>query len=96
MTDQAQHPNRPTDRQLRFLEDLREQTGGTYAWPNTSAEASREIRRLLRLKAAIGSIRREYRAPTRSLAEESGDAAAVRDDELTGYGSTAGWAGRHG
>jgi hypothetical protein len=37
---------KPTPRQLRYLRRLAERTGGTFAWPQTKAEASAEIERL--------------------------------------------------
>jgi len=97
MTDQGQHPNGPTRNQERFLKDLQEETGCTFAWPRTFDEADREIKKLLKIrKMSRADRRRERHEVTRSLAEEFGDAAAIRDDELAGYGSTASWAGRHG
>ena len=37
---------KPTPKQLRYLKRLAERTGGTFAYPQTKAEASREIERL--------------------------------------------------
>jgi hypothetical protein len=97
MTNSRQHQNGPTKPQIELLKDLTEQTDGSFAWPATSGEASKEIRRLLKEKKTPGADRRrERRELDRSFAERSGDAAAFRDDELAGYGSTASWAGHRG
>jgi hypothetical protein len=97
MTDQAQHPKSPSQPQIELLMDLAEETGRSFAWPKTSGEARVQISSLLRQKKTMRiDRRRERQEVTRSLAEESGDAAAVRDDELVGYGSTARWAGSRG
>lgn len=94
MTNSRQHHNGPTDPQIEFLKDLAEQTDGSFAWPTTFDEAREEIERLLEEKKTPGAERRrEHAELDRSFAEHSGDAAACRDDELAGYGSTASWAG---
>jgi hypothetical protein len=80
--------NRPTDRQLRFLKSLAEQTGTSFTYPETRWQASREIERLLELK---NSGRTDppviVEAEERSLVY----ATAVADEEVSGYGSTAAW-----
>ena len=85
--------DKPTPKQLRYLKRLAERTGGTFAWPQTKAEASREIERLKsRPSSARSDVVRERRAVSDDLTRR-GDAAAVRPDEVSGYGSTARWSG---
>lgn len=97
MTNQGQHRNRPTGRQLEFLRILEERTEGTFSWPTTFEEADKQIKALLGEKKTTPADRRRERLQTsRGLAEESGDAAAFREDELAGYGASAAWAGRRG
>jgi hypothetical protein len=80
--------NRPTDRQLRFLKSLAEQTGTSFAYPKTRRQASREIERLVELKNSGHTD-----SPVRVEADERSlvYATAVADDEVSGYGSTATW-----
>ena len=85
---------KPTTKQLRYLRDLANSRGQTFLYPKTRAEASAEIRRLRarrpdsRLERAI-----ERRAGERAVPREQFDAAAVRPEEIHGYGSQARWAG---
>jgi len=84
---------KPTPKQLRYLKRLAERTGGTFAYPQTKAEASREIARLKgRPSSTRSDVVRELRAVSRELGERGG-AAAVRPNEVSGYGSSARWAG---
>jgi hypothetical protein len=84
---------RPTAKQLRYLRDLAKGRGQTFRYPQTRAEASAEIRRLRahrpdsRLERAI-----ERREGERAVPREQFDAAAVRPEEISGYGSHARWA----
>ena len=82
---------KPTPKQLRYLKRLAERTGGTFAYPQTKAEASREIERLKgRPSSARSDVVRELRAVSRELGERGG-AAAVRPNEVSGYGSKCQW-----
>jgi len=81
---------KPTPKQLRYLKRLAERTGGTFAWPPTKAEASREIGRL---KGRPSSARSDVVRELRAVSRERGGAAAVRPNEVSGYGSSARWAG---
>ena len=84
---------KPTPKQLRYLKRLAERTGATFAYPQTKAEASREIERLKgRPSSTRSDVVRELRAVSRELGERGG-AAAVRPNEVSGYGSSARWAG---
>jgi hypothetical protein len=88
-------PNAPTHKQMQFLRDLAQKTGTTFTSPKTKAEASREIRRMLRIQAsptARADRRREAKAVMADIRSEIGGATAVRDHETTGHGSTATWA----
>ena len=90
MTDhhhpESRSPQPPTINQQRELRRLAVQTGRTFTPPKTRAEASREISRL---RGTSRSTR------TERLLDRQGDlpayGTAVRDDETTGYGSSARW-----
>lgn len=84
--------NQPTPRQLRYLRSLAQRTGQTFTYPHTSAQASREI---IRLKQARPSSHAELeieRQIADAVAVGEQDAARVRDEEISGYGSSATWA----
>jgi hypothetical protein len=87
---------RPTPRQQRYLRQLALQRGVSFVPPRTRREASRLIDELKRRPPEPGADRRrEERAVQDDLARGRGDAARVREDEITGYGSSATWrAGR--
>jgi hypothetical protein len=92
MSTPRPQPRKPTPKQLRYLRDLAMRTGQSFAYPGTSAEASREIERLKETSLTpAADRRRELHDVSRDLDEHRGDAARVRKDELTGYGSTARW-----
>ena len=86
--------DKPTAPQLRCLRGLAASRGQTFRYPKTRAEASAEIKRLkanrpdTRLERAV-----ERAEGRRHEAADHRDAAAVRDDEIEGYGSSARWAG---
>jgi hypothetical protein len=83
---------KPTSRQLNCLKSLATRTGETFAYPQTRAQASTEIKRLLEAKpTSLGDRQRERSDLQRDLAERPGDAAAVREHDTTGYGSSARW-----
>jgi hypothetical protein len=85
---------KPTAKQLRYLRDLANSRGQTFRYPETRAEASAEIRRL-RARKADSRLQRaiERREGERAVPREQFDAAAVRPEEIRGYGSHARWAG---
>jgi hypothetical protein len=86
MNMSAQAP--PSERQLRYLRSLAARTASTFAQPVTRREASREIDRLIALS------RSHTRPPYDAYRDEEqplGYATAVRDEEITGFGSTARW-----
>ena len=85
--------DKPTPKQLGYLRRLASSRGQTFRNPQTRAEASAEIKRL----KANRPDSRLYRAVERAEARRDPvatprDAAAVRDDEIEGYGSSARWA----
>jgi hypothetical protein len=82
----------PTARQQRYLRRLALERGVSFVPPRTRAEASRTIDRLLGRSSDSRADRwREIRAVQDDLARGAGDAARVRQEEVTGYGSTATW-----
>ena len=94
------HPpaTRPTSRaakQKRALRALARSRGQAFAYPRTRAEASAEIARLLRATPS-SPIEHAIEVRTgREIAPPNG-AAAVRRDEVSGYGSNARWTGVDG
>jgi len=81
----------PTTKQLRFLRSLALQRGESFAYPTTSTEASAEIERLKdRRRGSYTERRIEREQVSRDMASRGG-AAAVRDSEIVGYGSSAHW-----
>ena len=82
----------PKPKQLSYLKDLAKKAGETFGYPETRAQASAEITRLLARKGLSPAERRREVFEIRCQAgERHGDAATVRDDEIAGYGSTATW-----
>jgi hypothetical protein len=80
----------PSSQQLRYLRVLAEQTGTSFTYPATRAQASSEIDRLVKLKAGV------HRLPLDLPREQDGEslhyATAVRDDEVSDHGVSARWA----
>jgi hypothetical protein len=84
---------KPTPRQLSYLRSLAERTGQTFTYPRTFAEASREIDRLKQVHPESRVERRiERKEIADQLATGPADSARVRDDEISGHGSSATWA----
>jgi exoribonuclease R len=91
MTNSDPH-NEPSKKQMKLLRELADETGMTFSWPQSGGEARRAIDGLLKAKrSSRAERRRETRALRHDMAERRGGAASVRDDELRGYGSSAGW-----
>jgi hypothetical protein len=88
----------PTTRQLHFVRSLAEQTGTSFTLPKTRAEASREIKRLLKLKES-GHVELAIRSsdgeaePIEAQPDESElvYATGVQPGEVVGFGSAASW-----
>ena len=86
--------DKPTTRPLRYLRRLAELTGTTFTAPATRRQASQEIERLkLRHRSSRLERREDNRSVSQGLAREQ-PASSVRDDEISGFGSQARWAGR--
>ena len=91
----ANNNNLPaTPRQLNYLKALAKRTGQTFTWPKTSSAASREIARLKAIRQT-GFTFAELQSENEAR-ELHGDpplayGTAIRDDEISGYGSTATW-----
>jgi hypothetical protein len=90
----SQPDSKPTRRQLRYLRQLAEQTGTTFAQPATRQEASDQID-LLKKRSRSARFERQgdRRAVSRGLADQQ-PASSVRADEISGYGGNARWARR--
>jgi hypothetical protein len=95
MSSSNTHPGssrKPTPRQLNYLRNLAEQTGTTFTPPRTSAQAGRTIEAMkTRKRTPREDIQRERRQISSDMATRRGDAAQVKPEELSGYGSTAQW-----
>lgn len=92
MTNSQHHHRKPSAKQLRYLRSLAERCGESFAYPESAAQASTEIDRLKgRRRTARADRRREVAQVRRAMARGVGDAAAVREAEISGYGSSATW-----
>jgi hypothetical protein len=90
MTNSQPHIRQPKPKQIKYLEDLALKTGTSFTWPKTSTQAHLEINRLLALApSSRADRRREAWQVSDDLARNSGDAAAIRPDEIGGYGASA-------
>jgi hypothetical protein len=85
-------PTKPTARQLSYLRSLADRSGQTFVYPQSAAQASREIERL---KSARPSTRAARYVERKAIADQIAtgpiDAARVREDEISGRGSSATW-----
>jgi len=77
-----------SSRQLRYLRALAEQTGTTFTYPTTRAQASSEIERLVKLKSGADRLPLDLPDNDESLHY----ATAVHSDEVSGHGVSAKWA----
>ena len=84
----------PTRRQLNHLKALAQRTGQTFPWPDSSAAASREIKRLKNTRPSTEPDRAIERFGDPQAIEPAKDAAAIHAFEVVGYGSTATWSQR--
>jgi hypothetical protein len=84
----------PTARQLQTLRRLCESRGQSFAKPANAGEASDQIDRLIKTRPSSRYERTRERALAKATPVRDAliNAASVRDDEVTGYGSTARWA----
>ena len=83
----------PTPKQISYLKSLAEQTGTSFTYPNTPAQASREIERLLALKETGGRlvgveeetvVKPHLRARSTSIPPSRRPASPVGTTELMG------------
>jgi len=81
----------PTAKQLRYLRGLAEARGESFTYPSTIVEASAEIERLKARRPESRTERKLDRLATSRAMAERGDAASVREEEITGYGSSCRW-----
>jgi hypothetical protein len=94
-THNAPDAPKPTPKQLKYLRALADKTGTSFAYPQTINDASTEITRLKALpRSGAGDAQRERHAVQRHLQTRPDDATAIRERDVTGYGSTARWAHR--
>jgi hypothetical protein len=91
MTNSQLHSQKPTRKQLGYLRILAEGCGETFVSPSTKAEASREIKRLKGRRSRSSFERQRERQLQAQIPAFAGDAARVRTDEVSGYGSAAAW-----
>ena len=85
---------KPTAKQLAYLRALAQRTGETFTYPQTSAEASEEIRRLRQRQPSNRTERAvERRQVIRDIQERPRDATRIRSDEVRGHGANCSWAG---
>lgn len=91
--------DKATPGQHDFLEKLAASTGAQFTPPKTKSEARAEIDRLLEIQKTsdfddidgeLGSADR--RRHDRDCTSAVGNFAGIREDEVTGYGSSARWA----
>ena len=83
--------DKPSAKQLAYLRTLAERCGESFTLPQTKREASEEIKRLKGRRPTSRSDRRRERREVSSDMAARGGAAAVREDEVSGYGSSARW-----
>src|SRR5436190_5532021 len=90
----AATPPAPTAQQQRYLRQLALVRGVSFVPPRTCFQAARLIDQLKRrAPEPAADRRRELRAVRDDLAGDRGGAARVRDDEISGWGSSARWKG---
>lgn len=87
----TEETNPATAKQLRYLRNLAETRGESFAYPQSAAQASAEIERLKSRRPDTTVERRFERLAVSREIGEIGDAAQVRDSEISGYGSSARW-----
>lgn len=82
----------PTPRQLSYLKSLANRSGQTFTYPHTAAEASAQINRLKNTRPSTRTERRiEHKLIADQIQAGPLDSARVRDDEISGRGSSATW-----
>lgn len=98
MSSTIENTTAPTERQMRFMRSLAEETGTSFVYPKTRKEASAEIKRLIAIRDAAEVLEVEpgevqeheverEQAEERQLVYATGVAAG----EVAGFGSSASW-----
>ena len=82
----------PTSKQMALLRKLATQKGVSFAWPESRSEASDEIEKLMKVRRPVGYDLRSEQDQAAEVAFATARATDFRDDEVTGYGSSAAWA----
>jgi hypothetical protein len=85
----AQDP--PTPRQLDYIKELAYSRGVSFLPPANRLQASKLINQLKRRERSARFEIADDREQTTALHGEHAPSCAVRDDEITGYGSSAHW-----
>lgn len=94
MTNPHDTSRPPSAKQIRYLKNLAKKMGRSFAWPSTSRQASEEIRALKEAEPVSAEERQEEHQQIQGdLARQSGGAARVEADELSGWASSAAWGG---
>jgi hypothetical protein len=83
-------PDRATPKQLRALRRLALSRDQTFAYPHTKAQASAELRRLIRIPGQH-AIDRAIEHAELERVEPPRDATAVGEHEISGHGGSAHW-----
>jgi len=91
MSNPQQHSKPASKQQLALLRTLAAERAQSFAYPQNSMEADAEIKRLKRERRLSYADRRREDRDVGQAMRRGGDAAAVGPEELSGYGSTAGW-----
>ncbi|MGH3262906.1 MAG: hypothetical protein ACRDNS_13005, partial [Trebonia sp.] len=87
-------PKQPSQRQLSYLKALANVTGETFTYPETSAQASREIQRLKRARPSTAAERAIERFGDTQAIEAAQGAVEVHGFEIVGYGPNCTWSQR--
>jgi hypothetical protein len=90
MTPTADVDKRPTGRQIAYLKALTTRTGQTFAWPQTRAQASREIRRLKSVSPAH-NLPSDFDLGAEQAARRANADAPIQAFEIAGFGSNCRW-----
>ncbi len=83
---------RPTTKQLSYIRRLALSRGISFTPPTSKAQASQLIQQLKTRRPSSRTERAIERARAHRTSERAQSSAAVRDDEIVGYGSNARWA----
>jgi hypothetical protein len=87
----------PTERQMRFMRSLAEETGTSFVYPKTRKDASAEIKRLIEIRdtAEVPSVEpgepQEHDIERDDADEQLVYATGVAAGEIAGFGSSASW-----